>query len=197
MSSQPGFADAAFVHPTALLYGRVRLCEGASVWPYVVMRSETAHIHIGSFTNVQDFVMVHTSPNLPVEVGAFCSITHHATLHGCRIGDNCLIGINATVYDGAQVGNNCIIGQHSYVKEGMEIPDNSIVVGSPAKVIRTRNSWIPNRLNALLYHRNALAYARGDHRAWDGPEFERFVQETLERLHREFEDLERGNHAPA
>lgn len=180
---------AAFVHPSALLYGKVRLGEGASVWCNVVMRSEMEHIAIGARTNIQDFVMVHTDPGKPVEVGAHCSITHRATLHGCRIGDNVLIGINATVYNGAVIGDNSIVGQHAYVKDNTDVPPNSIVVGSPARVIRTHNNWIANRMNAAVYYRNALAYARGEHRAWDGKEFERWVQETVERLHREFQAL--------
>jgi carbonic anhydrase/acetyltransferase-like protein (isoleucine patch superfamily) len=189
MTSTLNLDAAAFVHPSAQLYGRVTLGEGASIWPNVVMRSEAAEIIIGRHTNVQDFTMVHTSPGLPVVIGDHCSITHHATIHGCRIGNNCLIGINATLYDGVVVGDNCIIGQHAYLKDGMQVPDNSIVVGAPAKIIRTQNNWIANRMNAAMYHRNALAYARGDHRAWDGPDFERFVQETLARLTAEFEAM--------
>lgn len=180
---------AAFVHHSAHLYGRVTLREGSSVWCNAVMRSEAAHIDIGRFSNVQDFVMIHTDPGRPVVVGDYCSITHHATLHGCTIGNNVLVGINATIYGGAVIGDNSIVGQHAYVKDGTVVPPNSIVVGSPAKVIRTQNSWIANRLNALFYHRNALAYARGEHRAWDGPEFETWLAETMADLQRQFEAL--------
>jgi carbonic anhydrase/acetyltransferase-like protein (isoleucine patch superfamily) len=180
---------AAFVHPSALLYGKVTLEEGSSVWCNAVMRSEAAHIRIGRFSNIQDFVMIHTDPGRPVEIGEHCSITHHATIHGSTIGNNVLVGINATVYGGAVIGDNSIVGQHAYVKDGSVVPPNSIVVGSPAKVIRVQNNWIANRLNAAFYHRNALAYARGDHRAWEGEDFERWVGETLERLQREFDAL--------
>jgi len=162
---------------------------GSSVWCNAVMRSEAAHIAIGAFTNVQDFVMVHTDPGRPVVVGAYCSITHHATLHGCTIGDNVLIGINATVYGGAVIGDNSIVGQHAYVRDGTIVPPNSVVVGSPAKVIRTANGWIANRLNALFYHRNALAYAVGDHRAWDGAEFEDWAGATMAAVQAEFAAL--------
>lgn len=180
---------AAFVHDSAQLYGRVTLREGSSVWCNAVMRSEAAHIDIGRFSNVQDFVMIHTDPGRPVVVGDYCSITHHATLHGCTIGNNVLVGINATIYGGAVIGDNSIVGQHAYVKDGTVVPPNSIVVGSPAKVIRTQNSWIANRLNALFYHRNALAYTGGQHRAWDGPEFEAWLAETMADLQRQFEAL--------
>ena len=182
-------SQAAFVHPSALLYGRVTMGEGSSMWCNAVVRSEAAHVAIGRYTNIQDFVMIHTDPGRPVEIGDYCSITHHATIHGCKIGNNVLIGINATIYSGAVIGDNSIVGQHAYVREGQIIPENSIVVGSPAKVIRTQNSWIANRKNALFYHRNGLAYARGDHRAWEGPEFEAWLGETMQRLQREFEAL--------
>jgi carbonic anhydrase/acetyltransferase-like protein (isoleucine patch superfamily) len=180
---------AAFVHPSALIYGRVELAEGSSVWCNVVMRSEAAHIRVGAHSNVQDFVMIHTDPGAPVEIGAHCSITHHATIHGSVIGDNVLVGINATVYGRSVIGDNSIIGQHAYVKDGTVVPPNSIVVGSPAKVIRTQNNWIANRVNAAFYHRNALAYAVGEHRAWDGLDFERWLGQTLERLQKEFDAL--------
>ncbi len=189
MSSLIDRNAAAFVHPSAQMYGRVTLGEGSSVWCNVVMRSELEHIHIGAYTNIQDFVMIHTDPGNPVEIGEHCSITHRATLHGCKLGDNVLIGINATVYNGAEIGDNSIVGQHAYVKDGTIIPENSIAVGSPARIIRTQNSWIANRMNAAMYHYNALAYAKGDHRAWEGREFEKWLSDTMEHLQRAFEAL--------
>lgn len=179
-------SQAAFVHPSALVYGRVRAREGSSVWCNAVIRSEAAHVEIGAFSNVQDFVMIHTDPGRPVVIGSHCSITHHATLHGCTIGDNVLIGINATIYGGASIGDNSVVGQHAYVKDGTVVPPNSIVVGSPARVLRQQNSWIANRVNAAFYHRNALAYAAGDHRAWDGADFEAWMADTVRRISGEF-----------
>ncbi len=149
MTSLFDLTAAAYIDPTVQLYGRVSLGEGSSVWCNAGMRSEAAHIAIGAFTNIQDFVMVHTDPGRPVVVVSHCSITHHATLHGCTIGNNVLIGINATVYGGAVIGDNSIVGQHAYVRDGTVVPPNSVVVGAPAKVIRTANNWIANRLNAL------------------------------------------------
>jgi len=189
-NSDVDVSQAAFVHPSAALYGKVRVGEGASIWCNAVIRSEAAHVAIGAFTNIQDFVMIHTDPGWPVIIGSHCSITHHATIHGSTIGNNVLVGINATIYGGAIIGDNSIIGQHAYVKDGTIVPPNSVVVGSPARVIRTANSWIANRLNALIYHRNALAYARNDHRAWEGPDFDRWLQQTLEALGEQFRTLE-------
>jgi carbonic anhydrase/acetyltransferase-like protein (isoleucine patch superfamily) len=178
---------AAFVHPSAAIYGKVTVHEGASIWCNAVIRSEAAHVEIGAFTNVQDFVMIHTDPGRPVVIGSHCSITHHATIHGSSIGDNVLVGINATIYGGCHIGSNSIVGQHAYVKDGTRIPPNSIVVGSPAKVIRSANSWIANRLNASLYHRNALAYAQGDHRAWEGADFESWLASEIGRITSEYQ----------
>jgi carbonic anhydrase/acetyltransferase-like protein (isoleucine patch superfamily) len=181
--------NAAFIHPSAHLYGRVEVGEGASIWINAAIRAEAAHVRIGRFTNIQDFVMIHPDPGRPVEIGDYCSVTHHATIHGSIIGNNVLVGINATVYS-SRIGDNSIIGQHAYVKDGTDVPANSIAVGSPAKVIRTANNWIANRMNALFYHRNALAYARGDHRAWDGPEFDAWLNATLARLTAEYQARE-------
>jgi carbonic anhydrase/acetyltransferase-like protein (isoleucine patch superfamily) len=174
--------NPAFVHPSALLYGKVRVEEGASIWCNVVARAEMHEIVIGPHTNVQDFVMLHVGDQTGTYIGSHCSITHHCTIHGCTIGDNCLIGINATIMDGAVIGNNCIVAQHTLVREGTIIPDNSIVMGTPGKVTRTQNNYVRTRLNAFLYHRNALAYARGEHRAWDGPEAMAAVDRELKRL---------------
>jgi carbonic anhydrase/acetyltransferase-like protein (isoleucine patch superfamily) len=189
-NSELDLKAAAFVHPSALLYGKLKLGEGSSIWCNAVVRSEAAHVEIGAYTNVQDFVMIHTDPGRPVVIGSHCSITHHATIHGSSIGNNVLVGINATIYGGSHIGDNSIVGQHAYVKDGTIVPPNSIVVGSPAKVIRMANNWVANRMNALFYHRNALAYAAGDHRAWEGPEFDAWLQITLAALTDEFRRLE-------
>jgi len=183
---------AAYIDQSAQLYGRVTMHEGSSIWCNAVVRSEAAHVEIGAYSNIQDFVMVHTDPGRPVVVGTHCSITHHATLHGCTIGNHVLVGINATVYGGAVIGDNSIVGQHAYVKDGTIVPPNSIVVGSPAKVIRTANNWIANRINALFYHRNALAYSAGNHRAWDGSEFEDWAAGIMASVQAEYAALNPG-----
>ena len=148
----------ALLHPTAQLHGKVHVADGASIWPYVVMRSEMAEIRIGARTNLQDFVMVHVGSNTPTIVGEDCSITHHVTLHGCEIGDRCLIGINATVMDGARIGENSIVAGHA----------------------RGRRPWCgaedeANRRNALFYLAIAGALARGEERI--APERARAIYE--------------------
>ena len=183
---QQRFSHLAYIDVTARVYGEVEIAEGASLWPYAVIRAEGFHVRLGRYSNIQDHVMVHVGYAKPTIVGDYCSITHRVVLHGCTIGDNCLIGIGATVMDGAIIGENSIIAGHSYVADNTIIPPSSIVMGTPAKVVRTANNFVANRLNAMLYHRNALAYARGDHRAWDGPEYEAQVQALKQSIEREF-----------
>jgi len=184
--------DPAFIHPSAQIYGKVRIEEGASVWPNVVMRAENNEIVVGPHTNIQDLVMIHVGYTTPTIIGEYCSITHHCTIHGCTIGDNVLVGIGATIMDGCVIGDNSIIGGHSFLKEGTEIPPNSIVMGVPGKVVKERDNWIQNRFNALMYCRNAEAYARGHYRVWDGPEYEAWAKGEMERLTREFDARKRN-----
>ena len=161
---------AAWISPSAQLFGHMRLGEGSSIWPNVVARSEMHHIEIGAMTNIQDFVMIHVGYDTPTIIGQFCSITHHVTIHGATIGDDCLIGIGATIMDGAVIGAGSIVAGGAFIPEGREYPPNSIIMGAPAKVKTERDSAHANRFNAWLYHRNAEAYARGEHRAWSGDE---------------------------
>jgi carbonic anhydrase/acetyltransferase-like protein (isoleucine patch superfamily) len=165
------FPQLAYLDQTARVHGKVEIGENASLWPYSVIRAEGFHVCIGAFSNLQDHVIVHVGYHKPTVVGAYCSIAHRATLHGCTIADHCLIGIGATVMEGASIGENSIIAGHSFVADGSIVPPNSIAMGTPAKVVRTTNNFVANKLNALMYWRNALCYAKGDHRGWEGPQF--------------------------
>ena len=156
--------------PGVQIYGDIQLGANVSIWPNVVMRAEVHHIEIGAFTNVQDFCMIHIGGG-PSVIGEYCSLTHHCTIHGAKIGNNCLIGINATIMDGAIIGDNSIVAGNSIVREGTIIPANSIVAGVPAKVIAQKNNYVANKLNALAYHENALAYAAGNYRRWSDPDY--------------------------
>ena len=174
--------NPAYIHDSALLYGKVTVGNHASIWMNVVARAEHKEIVIGEYTNIQDFVMLHIGDKTPTVIGSHCSITHHCTIHGCTIGDNCLIGINTTIMDGCVIGENSIIAGHSFLKEGTVIPPHSIVMGTPGKVIRTQNNFVRNRLNAYMYYRNALAYASGDYRAWSTESFPQEAAEEVRRL---------------
>ena len=172
----------AFIHDTALVYGKVFIGEGSSLWPHVVIRSEMHEVRIGRRTNIQDFVMIHVGNETPTIIGDNCSITHHVTVHGAEIGDNCLIGINATLMDGVKIGRNSIVAGHSIVTEGTVIPENSIVAGSPAKVIKNRDNRVANVMNARFYYENALAYAQGDHRVTERASFRKAMEDAMREL---------------
>lgn len=154
----------AFIHPTAQLYGKVHVGRDASIWPYAVFRAEMYEIVIGEESNIQDFVMVHVGAFTPTIVGKRCSITHHVTLHGCTIGDDCLIGIGATLMDGSVIGAGSIVAGHAIVTENSVFPDHSIIAGSPARLVKTRDSSVANRRNAMFYKANGHHYARGEDR---------------------------------
>lgn len=153
--------NPAFIHESAWLYGRVTIGPEASIWPNVVTRAEIHEIRIGARTNIQDFVMIHVGALTPTVVGEDCSITHHATLHGCEIGDRCLIGINATIMDGAKIGANSIVAGNTIVTENSEFPENSVIAGVPGKLVATRDNGRANRINADMYRRFAAAFAEG------------------------------------
>lgn len=186
MTSRIDIHPTAYVHPSAQIYGHVSIGPCASIWCNAVIRAECAHVEIHEGANVQDFVMIHTDPGNPVIVGAFTSITHHVTLHGCRIDDHCLIGINATIYNGAHLGAGTAVGQHAYVKDGTIVPPGSVVVGTPSKIIDTRDNRLRHRINAEFYMRNAACYAQGEHRAWDGPDFDAWFARRLAELQGEY-----------
>ena len=128
--------DDCFVAETAVVIGRVRLENNASVWFGAVLRGDNELIVVGENANVQDLSVLHTDPGVPLTIGRNVTVGHKVMLHGCTIGDNSLIGINSVVLNGANIGSNCLIGANSLVTEGKQIPDGSLVLGSPAKVIR-------------------------------------------------------------
>lgn len=180
---------SVFVHESAQLYGRLNVGAESSIWPNVVVRAEAHHVTVGRYTNLQDFVMIHVGYDHPTVVGDFCSITHHATLHGCTIEDDCLIGINAVVMDGAVVGRGSIVAGGAMIKEGDVFPAGSIIAGVPAKQIAERDCARANRQNAWQYHWNAQAYRRGDHRSWDSDAYETWMRDLVTKIEND-EDLE-------
>ena len=179
MNAPAGTEKAAWIAPSAEFYGDIRLAEGVSIWPKVVMRAESSHIEIGHCSNIQDFVMIHYGNDCPSIIGQYCSITHHVTVHGATVGDCCLIGINATLMDGCVIGENSIVAGHSIVKEETIIPPNSIVAGVPARVVGQRNNRLANKLNAIAYHENAIAYARGHHRRWSDEDYKEKMRDLM------------------
>ncbi len=176
---------AAWIAPSAELYGDIRLMVGASIWPKAVLRAEGQYIEIGAYSNVQDQVVIHYGAGTPSLVGAYCSIAHHATIHGATVGDCCLIGINATLMDGVEIGANSIVAGHAIIIEGTQIPANSVVAGVPGRVVARRDNYVANKMNAWAYYRNAQAYARGDYRLWSSPAHVREMEDMRKVFERE------------
>ena len=132
----PQLAPTAFVADSAQVMGRVRMAENSSVWYGAVLRGDADWITLGARCNVQDGSVLHTDPGFPLTLGDDVSIGHQVMLHGCTIGDGSLIGIQAVILNGAKIGKNCLVGAGAVVTEGKEFPDNSLILGSPAKVVR-------------------------------------------------------------
>jgi|TARA_R110001583_G_scaffold189985_1_gene353815 carbonic anhydrase/acetyltransferase-like protein (isoleucine patch superfamily) len=120
----------------ATLIGRIHLAHEVSVWPGAVLRGDNEPITVGEGSNLQDGCVVHTDPDYPVEIGCQVTIGHLAMLHGCKIGDGVLVGMNATLLNGAEIGDHCIIGAGALVTSGKRFPPRSLIVGVPAKVVR-------------------------------------------------------------
>ncbi|MEJ1963352.1 MAG: gamma carbonic anhydrase family protein [Gammaproteobacteria bacterium] len=125
-----------YVSPSAQVIGSVRLAEGASVWFQAVLRGDSEWIEVGARSNVQDGSVVHADPGMPTLIGPDTSVGHMVLLHGCQIDARSLIGNGAIVLDGARVGTNCVVAAGSLVPPRMIIPDGSVVMGSPARVVR-------------------------------------------------------------
>ena len=137
LDSPPTIHPRAFVAPGAIVIGDVTLAEEASVWPAAVLRGDINRIVIGPRSNVQDGAVVHLADEFGTLVGELVTVGHKAVLHACTIGDEVLVGMGAIVLDGAEVGARSIIGAGALVTGGKKIPAGSLVLGSPAKVVRT------------------------------------------------------------
>lgn len=148
--------------PNATVIGKVDVGEDVGIWFGAVLRGDNEPIVVGKGTNIQEGVMVHTDMGSPVTIGEGCTIGHHAIIHGCSIGDNSLIGMGATILNGAKIGKNCLVGANALVTEGKEFPDGSLIVGSPAKAIRTLDETAIEglRLSARNYVANWQRFAR-------------------------------------
>jgi len=153
-------ADDCWIAPNAILIGRVRIAKGASVWFGSVLRGDNDWISVGENANIQDLCILHTDPGIPLTIGANVSVGHGAVVHGATVGDNCIIGMGATLLNRARIGRNSIVGAHALIPEGKEFPDNSLLVGVPARVARTiPDSDVPMLLmNAEIYHHRWQRY---------------------------------------
>jgi carbonic anhydrase/acetyltransferase-like protein (isoleucine patch superfamily) len=143
---KPSLGKNVRIHETAVVAGQVELANDVNVWPGAVLRGDCDLIRVGARTNIQDGCVVHNEPEIPAVIGEDCVVGHQACLHGCTVGNRCLIGIHATVLTGASVGDECFIGAGALVPEGKTIPPRSLVLGVPGKVIRQVTDEEVNRL---------------------------------------------------
>ncbi len=159
----PTVAPGAWVADSAQVMGAVSLGPDASVWFGTVIRGDTESIRIGARSNIQDASVLHADIGFPLTVGDDVTVGHQVMLHGCTVGDGSLIGIGAVVLNGARIGKHCLVGAGSLVTEGKEFPDGSMILGSPAKVVRSLSAEQIERLrwSAQHYVDNARRFATG------------------------------------
>ncbi len=132
----PNIDDDAWVAPGASVIGDVHLAADASVWFGAVIRADNEPIRIGRGSNIQENAVLHVDPGKPLVLGENVTVGHQAMLHGCTIGDESLVGIQAVILNGAVIGRNCLVGAGALVTEGKQFPDGSLIIGTPAKVAR-------------------------------------------------------------
>ena len=156
----PEIKETSFIAPDASLIGRVKIGEKSSVWFKTVLRGDMENITIGDETNIQDLSMGHADPGFPLVLGNRVTIGHNCVLHGCKIEDDCLIGMGAIIMNGVKIGMGSIIGAGAVLLEGMEVPKFSMVVGSPATIKKTYDeSILVNiRESAKIYVKRSLSY---------------------------------------
>src|SRR5690242_605943 len=162
---RPEFPETGqyWIAPTATLIGRVRLKRDASVWFGAVLRGDNEWIELGERSQIQDNATLHTDPGFPMVIGSNCVIGHNVILHGCTIGDNSLIGMGAILLNGSKIGSGSLVGASALVTEGKTFPDNSLIVGSPARAVRTLDEAARAMIvgAADVYVRRWQRYAKG------------------------------------
>jgi carbonic anhydrase/acetyltransferase-like protein (isoleucine patch superfamily) len=156
-------ADGRYwIAETATVIGRVRLKRDASVWFGSVLRGDNEWIELGERSQIQDNATLHTDPGFPIIIGENCVVGHNVVLHGCMIAADSLVGMGAVVLNGAKIGRGCLIGANALVTEGKEFPDNSLIVGSPARAVRSLDAKAAAmiREGADIYVRRWQEYAK-------------------------------------
>ncbi len=152
----------AFIAPGATVLGDVTLGQDSSIWYHAVIRADMAPITIGDETNIQDLCVVHVDKDVPCTIGRRVGVGHRAILHGCTVEDECLIGMGSILLNGVRVGTGSLVGAGAVLPEGMEVPPSSLVLGIPARVVRSVDAELRGRIQSNW--RDYVALARR-HRA--------------------------------
>lgn len=160
---EPQLGEAAWAAPSADLIGDARLGSRASVWFGAVLRADNTPITLGDDTNFQDGAIGHSDPGFPLTIGARVTVGHQAILHGCTIADDCLIGMGARILNGAVIESECIVGAGALITEGKGFERGSLIVGTPARVVRkiTDDERQLLRASAAHYAEKAALYCAG------------------------------------
>ena len=145
-------APSAFIAPTAAVMGDVHLGEDSSVWYGAVLRGDMAPIRIGAGTNLQDGVIVHVDEGVPCTVGSRVGVGHRALLHGCTVGDDCLVGMGAILLNHVVVGRGSVVAAGALLPEGFEVPPGSLVMGVPGRVVRPVDAALAERIEFTWRH---------------------------------------------
>ncbi|MBI2384131.1 MAG: gamma carbonic anhydrase family protein [Gammaproteobacteria bacterium] len=156
---KPVIKGECFIAHNATVIGAVTLEPNSSVWFNCVLRGDCDDLIVGENSNIQDGSVLHTDPGVKLRIGRNVTVGHMAMLHGCEIGDNCVIGIKSVILNRARIGRNCIVGAGALVTEGKEFPEGSLILGAPAKVARPLS---PQELQAIAY--NAAHYVENGKR---------------------------------
>ncbi len=156
-------AKSCFIAPSADLIGQVNLGANVSIWFGAVIRGDNDRIDIGNNSNIQDGAVIHTDPGIPVVIGERVTVGHKAILHGCMIGTQSLIGMNAVILNGAVIGKHCLVGANTLIPERAQVPDGVLVVGSPYRIVRelTNEEILALEKSAQIYTDKIELYKAG------------------------------------
>lgn len=162
LNQTPKIDDSVYVASGAAIIGAVTIAAQSSVWHNCVLRGDINRIDIGECSNIQDGSVIHLADDYSVQIGDYVTVGHMAMIHACTIGDECLIGMHSTILDGSKIGEQCIVGAGSLVTKGTEAPPGSLVMGSPAKVIRSLSqlerkrirNWADKYVTVSRTHKN-------------------------------------------
>lgn len=165
LTAQPKIDPSVYIAEGAIVIGSVELCASVNIWHNATLRGDINSIFVGEGSNIQDNAVLHLADEQGVRIGRLVTVGHSAVIHACTIEDECLIGMHATLLDGAVIGKQSIVGAGTLVTKGMIIPEGSLVLGSPAKVVRSLSpqerasiaDWANKYIETAQFHKNLFS----------------------------------------